>query len=123
MEDENDHDDNFGVRPSLFDLIAEAGSAADEGETQVHPCDGADVSQRWACVYRICLSESIFIGPETRNAPKCRMSPQKINKIKIKIAMRDRPDFGVEKKAKKKIILTYIQQLHAIHEQLTRDRI
>ncbi len=34
-----------GVRPDLFELIAKAGSAASEGEMQVHPHDEADAYQ------------------------------------------------------------------------------
>ncbi len=30
----------------LFELTAEAGTAAGEGETQVHPCNGADAHQQ-----------------------------------------------------------------------------
>ncbi len=33
-EEENDHDDVFEVRPHLFEPVA-AGSAADEGDTQL----------------------------------------------------------------------------------------
>ncbi len=36
-EEENNHDNVFGVRPYLFQPIAEAGSAAGGGQTQVHP--------------------------------------------------------------------------------------
>ncbi len=45
VEEENDQDSVFRVRLYLFELIAEAGSAAGEGETQVHPRNGADASQ------------------------------------------------------------------------------
>ncbi len=34
-----------GVRPYLFELIAKAGSAAGEGEMQVHPHDETDAYQ------------------------------------------------------------------------------
>ncbi len=44
-EEENDRDCVFGIRLCLFELIAAAGSAADEGEAEVHPQDGANASQ------------------------------------------------------------------------------
>ncbi len=38
-------------RSYLFELTAEAVSAAAEGETQVHPHNGADASMAGLCLY------------------------------------------------------------------------
>ncbi len=45
--DKSDKDDTFleSGHSYVFELIAEARSAADEGDIQVHSCDGADVFQ------------------------------------------------------------------------------
>ncbi len=48
---EINRDDVFGVKQYLFELMADADSAAGEGQTQVHPCDGADASQQQAYVH------------------------------------------------------------------------
>ncbi len=46
----NDQDNVFGLRLYLCGLVAEAGSAAGEGETQAHPHDGTDASVVGLCL-------------------------------------------------------------------------
>ncbi len=72
MVEENGHGDVFGVRLYLFELTV---GAAGEGETQVHPCNGADASQ--ACVCIIFLSESIFNWTKNQRRPRVQTESAK----------------------------------------------
>ncbi len=64
---------------------------AGEGETQVHPRDGADASQCQACVYIICSSISI-----ERNIRTPRSTGWVIKKIKNVFQWEKRQNFDVE---------------------------
>ncbi len=64
----------------LFELTAEADSAADGEETQVHLRDGADASQTSIRLVSILFEknqENIFVGQEIRNATQSRIIHQK----------------------------------------------
>ncbi len=64
----------FGVRLYLFELIAEAGSAAGEGGMQVR----ADASQQLVSILCVCPKQ--FHWTKKLETPECKMSHQKFKK-------------------------------------------